>query len=270
MIDLEIRASQFSNFLKSPQDLIDSIENPLEERIELVTGTLVHKAVLKGEKAYKDYINENLVTLEVSTRNNKTYIHKKKELADAGIDKFIILQKELDNIEKMCENVNNNDLIASLLIEPNHFVEKTFRKEIDGVKFKGTVDYISDDRLFDLKTIAKTKPTYRIKEYNYEIQLGLYCMLSGIDLSKAKCGFIFLHKDEPYNCETFIYDDDSMNVIIGEVKRLISLWKRFAENKLNVNFNSIERNITTRDTYFESTTKRINELECLYDKIKIT
>ena len=169
------------NFL-SNSDVGTLIKNPSDfhqqgdQSLPLVIGGAFHTMMLEPEK-----FDANYPVVDASSRNTNVY----KSAADGEI---LLLQSDKDNLDKMCDKFNNNDLITGVIRGNNVEVEVPAVKEICGEWWKGKADVINhDDRLIiDLKTTSDLSKFHRsARIYNYDSQAYIYRQLFGYDMAFA-------------------------------------------------------------------------------------
>ena len=168
-----------------------------------LVGGYFHTAILEPHKLH------NYKVVDASTRNVKAY----KDLGEPAL-----LQKEVDNINKMrdvlekCDEVRN--LIYPLLDKEAIEYEVPSIMDIHGVQWKGKADILNHDEklIIDLKTTGDIlnfrKSAFK---YNYDSQAYIYKQLFGYDL-------VFVAVDKTthqlglFECSEFFYDRGEQKV----------------------------------------------------------
>tara|TARA_R110002110_G_scaffold403429_2_gene621234 strand:- start:500 stop:1228 length:729 start_codon:yes stop_codon:yes gene_type:complete len=139
-----------------------------EGTLPMLLGRYFHTLILEPKKI-KDFI-----VSESSSRNTKMY----KELINDSDEPMLILQKEVDALEKLVAEINQNVFFNELIyMEDNKFEEPAIG-EIGGVMWKGKADIVTQDLIIDLKTTSKIDDfKYAARRYNYDSQAWIYNQL---------------------------------------------------------------------------------------------
>jgi len=163
------------NYL-SNSDIGALLTNPKEygvqkdDNVNFAKGRLFHHLILEPEKV-KDW---NAV--DVSSRNTKKY----KEILAESQEKFLLLQKEYDDITELAKVMTANlDFYDMIYADGNQF-EVPAIGEIGGLMWKGKADIVCGDCLIDIKTTSDiNKFIYSARMYNYDSQAYVYHTLFG-------------------------------------------------------------------------------------------
>ena len=173
--DKEYYGGVGKNYL-SNSDIGALLSNPKEygvqkdDNVNFAKGRLFHHLILEPEKV-KDW---NAV--DVSSRNTKKY----KEILAESQEKFLLLQKEYDDITELAKVMTANlDFYDMIYADGNQF-EVPAIGEIGGLMWKGKADIVCGDCLIDIKTTSDiNKFIYSARMYNYDSQAYVYHTLFG-------------------------------------------------------------------------------------------
>ena len=162
--------SDVGKLIKNPSDF----HKPMGDKsVPLVVGGAFHTMMLEPHKFEKNY-----PIVDTSSRNTKVY----REAADGDV---LLLQKDFENLEEMCDKINNNDLITGVIRGEGVEVEIPAIKEICGEWWKGKADVLNhnDKLIIDLKTTADLSKFHQsARRYNYDSQAFVYRQLFGYDV----------------------------------------------------------------------------------------
>ena len=110
-----------------------------EDDINLAKGRLFHELLLEPDKAI------DFPVIDVSSRNTKKY----KEALTDDIP-FMLLTKDVDEVNTYVDAINGNFNFFSLINESEHEVPAI--GELFGVQWKGKADIVTETDIYDLKT----------------------------------------------------------------------------------------------------------------------
>ena len=138
-----------------------------EDDINLAKGRLFHELLLEPDKAI------DFPVIDVSSRNTKKY----KEALTDDIP-FMLLTKDVDEVNTYVDAINGNFNFFSLINESEHEVPAI--GELFGVQWKGKADIVTETDIYDLKTTRSIREfRYTAKRYNYDSQAYIYQELFG-------------------------------------------------------------------------------------------
>ncbi len=162
----------------SNSDIRTLLTNPLalggssKPSSALLIGGYFHTAILEPHKL------KNYKVIPSSTRSTKMY----KEMSGGEL---CLLQKEVDNAERLAEKVLSNNLCKDLIRKGDVIYEEPAIKEINGYMWKGKADIInhSEKLIVDLKTTSDIHTfSSSAWKYNYDSQAYIYSELFGYEL----------------------------------------------------------------------------------------
>ena len=175
--DDEYYYGAFGRKFLSNSDIRTLLNNPLEygkpspPNTNFLVGGYFHTAVLEPEKLDKYKI------VDASSRNTKIY-------KEAAKEEMHLLQKEVNNINKMMTALNSSDACTSLIKGIDVEYEKPMIKNIFGKLWKGKADIVNHDErlIIDLKTTSDVS-RFRSSAYKwgYDSQAYIYKQLFGYD-----------------------------------------------------------------------------------------
>jgi len=151
-----------------------NLKEPIPSNPYFLIGGYFHTAILEPDKL------KNFKIIESSSRNTKKY----KEISDGEV---CLLEREVDLIESLVDNVMANDICRDL-IHPkggNVDFEKPGLTTLFGHKWKGKADIVNHDEqlVIDLKTTSDlNKFQWNAKKYNYDSQAYIYRELFGYEM----------------------------------------------------------------------------------------
>ena len=191
-----------------------------EDDINLAKGRLFHELLLEPDKVI------DFPVIDVSSRNTKKY----KEALTDDIP-FMLLTKDVDEVNTYVDAINGNFNFFSLINESEHEVPAT--GELFGVQWKGKADIVTETDIYDLKTTRSIREfRYTAKRYNYDSQAYIYQELFGKPMT-----FLVVCKDTlqtgSFNCS-----DDFIASGEEKVKRAVEVYNRFFGPGANDDINS--------------------------------
>ena len=180
-----------------------------EDDINLSKGRLFHELLLEPDKAV------NFPVIDVSSRNTKKY---KEALTDDV--PFMLLTKDVDEVNGYVDAINANFIFWSLINESEHEVPAV--GELFGVQWKGKADIVTETDIYDLKTTRNIRDfKYSARRYNYDSQAYIYQELFGKPMT-----FLVVCKETlltgSFNCS-----DDFIASGKEKVERAIEVYDRF-------------------------------------------
>jgi len=173
--DQEYYGGVGKNYL-SNSDIGTLLNNPKEfgkEREDnkaFMEGRYFHQLILEPEKT------KGILYVDASTRTTKIY----KDFCEDHNLPFCLLQKEVEDIQKLVGIINGNIAFFEELYKAGNQYEVPAVGEIQGMMWKGKADIVTDNAIIDLKTTSDIdKFKWNAKKYNYDSQCYIYQMLFG-------------------------------------------------------------------------------------------
>lgn len=158
--------SDIGTLLNNPKDF----GKPREDNKAFMEGRYFHQLILEPEKA------KDVLYVDASTRNTKIY----KDFCEDHNLPFCMLQKEVNEIQKLVGIINGNIAFFEELYKAGNQYEVPAVAEIQGMMWKGKADIVTDEMIIDLKTTSDIdKFKWNAKKYNYDSQCYIYQMLFG-------------------------------------------------------------------------------------------
>ena len=165
---------KFGKQFLSNSDIGTLLHNPKMFRkdsapsLPMLQGSYFHTLMLEPEKI-KDF-----KVCETTTRTTKLY----KETISEIDEDIIILQKEVNEILKLCEEVKKNVFFNELIYDEANVFEQPAIAQLGGMTWKGKADIITPDVIVDLKTTARIDDFRKsASRYNYDSQAWIYSQL---------------------------------------------------------------------------------------------
>jgi hypothetical protein len=199
--------SDIGTLFKNPLDL----GKPTEKTVPMLIGGYLHTCILEPEKLHKFKV------VKASSRNNKEY----KEVSQGEL---ILLQHEVDIIEKLRDIILDNDICRDLIRAEGNEYEKPGVTELFGNKWKGKADIVnhSEKLIIDIKTTSDIDGfKWSAKKYNYDSQAYIYRHLFGYE-------FIFIAIDKTsYKINIFECSDNFYLAGEDKVQRASHIYDLF-------------------------------------------
>ena len=199
--------SDIGTLFKNPLDL----GKPTEKTVPMLIGGYLHTCILEPEKLHKFKV------VKASSRNNKEY----KEVSQGEL---ILLQQEVDIIEKLRDIILDNDICRDLIQAEGNEYEKPGVTELFGNKWKGKADIVnhSEKLIIDIKTTSDIDGfKWSAKKYNYDSQAYIYRHLFGYE-------FIFIAIDKTsYKINIFECSDNFYLAGEDKVQRASHIYDLF-------------------------------------------
>jgi len=158
--------SDIGTLLNNPKDFGKS----REDNKSFAEGRHFHQLILEPEKA------KEVRYVDASTRTTKIY----KDFCEDNNLPFCLLQKEVEDIQKLVGVINKNIVFFEELYKKGNQYEVPAIAEIQGMMWKGKADIVTDEMIIDLKTTADIdKFKWNARKYNYDSQCYIYQTLFG-------------------------------------------------------------------------------------------
>ena len=205
------------NYL-SNSDIGALLSNPMqfgkdkEKTPAMLAGSYFHTFILEPDKL------KNFVAVDCSTRTTNMY---KEALVTNNTD-ILLLQKEIDDCERMAKAVMGNLTFYDMIRDTANRYEVPAIGEIGGIQWKGKSDIVGEDILIDLKTTASLDEfRFSARRYNYDSQAYIYNQLFGKPMV-----FIAVEKD---SCRTGLFEcsDEFLDRGREKVYKAIEVYQKF-------------------------------------------
>lgn len=209
------------------------LNNPLEfnkpmvKGLPLVLGSYFHTAILEPSKLSNFKISSS------ASRNSKAY----KEEANGD---FLLLEKDVEQVELMKEAVLGNELFNELITDGDVEVEVPGLVNLAGGTFKCKGDIINHTHklIIDLKTTGSidsfSSSAYR---YNYDSQAFIYSQCFGYD-------FVFIAVDKTTK-QVGLYDCSDRFLRSGEdkVEKAVAAYEKFFKSEYDMSQHYISKTL---------------------------
>ena len=157
--------SNIGTLLSNPREFGSK---PVEENTNLLLGRFFHVAMIEPHKLGEFEI------VEASSRNTKMY----KEQSG---DRFLLLQKEVDNLMYAINEMKGNREMASQIFAEGNEYEVPMVDNFFGVPFKGKADIVTRDKIIDIKTTSNILAFQKsARSFNYDSQAFIYSSMFGL------------------------------------------------------------------------------------------
>jgi hypothetical protein len=205
------------NYL-SNSDIGALLNNPMQfgkdkdKTPAMLAGSYFHTFILEPDKL------KNFVAVDCSTRTTNMY---KEALVTNNTD-ILLLQKEIDDCERMAKAVMGNLTFYDMIRDTANKYEVPAIGEIGGIQWKGKSDIVGEDILIDLKTTANIEEfRFSARRYNYDSQAYIYNQLFGKPMV-----FIAVEKD---SCRTGLFEcsDEFLDRGREKVYKAIEVYQKF-------------------------------------------
>jgi hypothetical protein len=141
-----------------------------EDNINFELGSYFHHLLIEPEKAQLEHV------VKSTTRTTKIY----KEYVKANDIPFAVLESEKNNIELCAKAMYNIEEFNDAIYNIENEYEQPAVGELNGVWWRGKVDIVAPDMLYDLKTTGDIKRfVSSAYKYNYDVQAYVYRELFG-------------------------------------------------------------------------------------------
>ena len=205
------------NYL-SNSDIGALLNNPMqfgkdkEKTPAMLAGSYFHTFILEPDKL------KNFVAVDCSTRTTNMY----KEALVMNNTDILLLQKEIDDCERMAKAVMGNLTFYDMIRDTANKYEVPAIGEIGGIQWKGKSDIVGEDILIDLKTTGNLDDfRFSSRKYNYDSQAYIYNQLFGKPMV-----FIAVEKD---SCRTGLFEcsDEFLDRGREKVYKAIEVYQKF-------------------------------------------
>ena len=206
--------SALKQFSKSPAHLNAYWNRDTTQSASMAKGSLIHTLVLEP-----DTYDEKYAIYEGKVRRGKEY----DAFCLENEGKIILNQNEFDEAN-LIKNAVWNHKIAKNIFDRTTEVESKFEMEYKDLAFKGIIDGIGDDFIFDLKTTQSSEPSKFSKDafnYGYNLQAAIYLKA----VQRKHYYIISVESVAPYNVTVFEMTSDLINMGTQELERLIEQFK---------------------------------------------
>ena len=247
-----LNISSLVNIKKSPEAFKWHLNNR-EETASLTIGRLLHTLILEPETVGNTYAIEpnkkdfKFVTVDdikpLLELHGLKKTGKKEDLL-ASLRPFLsndeirqvydftlqAFNLETEGKEKVsakdfdkCVEISSKvlaDLRISKMLRHNGQPEISIEQEIDGIKVKGRVDFLSENFFLDYKSCQDCSPeafTRDFVKYNYHTKLFFYQKILELETGK-KLPCIVIAQSKEENCDFMIYEVSQEFLDLGEVE----------------------------------------------------
>jgi exodeoxyribonuclease VIII len=138
---------------------------------------------------------------------------KKFEEYEKNENRYIFSRKDYKKILDITDAINNTNIFKNFK-NTGKSQQTLIWEDENGVTLRSRPDWMNDDFIVDLKTTRSANPKFfsrSIEEYNYHTQA--FMQLEGaykLDGKKRTHILLAIEKEEPYICEQFILNNDSL------------------------------------------------------------
>lgn len=179
---------------------------PREEKAAYVIGSALHKIVLEPKEFDDEFI--------VSPKFDKRTKAGKEEFAlfqEKAKGKQIINVSDLELIKEMKAAIWRNDEAREAIKNSLPEVSVFWRDEVTNIICKARADALSDDCVYDVKTVLEVSPIAFLRDvvkFQYHVQAAFY--MSGFCMEKFR--FICVNKTPPFECAVYELDEEFIEV----------------------------------------------------------
>lgn len=209
--------SALKAYAKSPAHYIQYVMGDRVETPDMKFGTAFHVYVLERESFEDRYYV--MPKVDRRTKSGKAEFTKHQKAADQRI---VIDETELARIMAMHNKIMEHPE-GSLMMSKGHS-EMPVKKEIRGIEFKGIVDRVTEQGIWDLKTVqdASSEGFHRAAyNMNYYLQAAIYCEMCGMETFT----WCTVEKASPYNVSVFRITDEAMLWAKSKLHKLVEEFK---------------------------------------------
>lgn len=204
-----IRRSALWKVLESPEKYKYSIDHPEEPTPALIFGQAFHTMALQPEEFDKQFAV--LPNVDRRTKQGKA---EYADFIEQNEGKAIITQDTFQQITEMCEKLNGNQFVKSLLkgaeIEKPYFWTDDITEEPCKVRVDAYNSRFEQPLIIDIKTTEYAENEafmHSAIKYGYDLQAGMYT--EGVRVNTGKKPdfvFIAIEKKAPYAINIFKAD----------------------------------------------------------------
>ena len=203
--------SALKQFDISPNHLLAYWNRDIEPSAAQIKGTLIHTLTLEADK-----FDEQYAIFEGKVKRGKAY----DEFVESNEGKKIISVNDYNEASLVKAAVWENESVKELFNNTNS-TEELIRWRNSGGMYKGFVDGIGDDFIFDLKTCASSEPvkfTNDCFKYGYAMQGAMYLNATG----KKDYYIIAVENKLPFNVTLFKMSDELLAYGLSEFERIVA------------------------------------------------
>ena len=212
--DRPLSYSALKQFSKSPAHLDAYWNRDLTQSASMAKGSLIHTLVLEP-----DTYDEKYAIYEGKVRRGKEY----DAFCLENEGKIILNQNEFNEATTIRDAVWNNKIAKNIFLRTTE-VESKFEMEYRDLKFKGIIDGIGNDFIFDLKTTQCSEPSKFSRDafnYGYNLQAAIYLKA----VQRKHYYIISVESAAPYNVTVFEMTSELINMGTQELETLITKFK---------------------------------------------
>ena len=174
--DDDLYYGEFGRKYLSNSDIGTLLNNPkmfkkaITPTLPMLLGRYLHTLMLEPDKI------SDFIVCDATTRTTKIY----KEVLLESAQGIIILKKEVEDMVFLADQIKQNVFLNEIIYEKGNKFEQPAITEIDGIKWKGKADIVTQDLILDIKTSSRIDDfKYSARKYNYDSQAWLYSQLFG-------------------------------------------------------------------------------------------
>lgn len=236
MHNTHVSSSMLSHLKRSPAHLKYVMENPEPPTPQMITGSIIHTAVLES-----DVFNTTYVRAPEGDRRRKETKLAYAELEEEGWEKdHILTPASYDQAIGMREAIESHPIASKLLLTgygvPTE-ISLLWTDERTGVKCRGRADALPDrNRIVDYKTTTDAsaeKFSRSVHSFGYHRQGSFYMQgINTIEDIPTTREFIIVaqEKNKPYAISVFQLDDDTLEQGNAEVEELLDIYKKCVDD----------------------------------------
>lgn len=236
--------SSVKYLLDSPAKFLYQKQNPFKGNEFTDLGTAIHM-YLQGSKdmiAYEPDLSniktkEGLISKNPGmTNEGKALIKTFRDALPKGVISVPFETRLL--LSQVEDNFKTNPEIANLMAEVTS-IEDAYLGDIDGLKFKGKVDFEGKDFIIDLKSTGKSASInsfrYTIRDSHYDLQAAIYLTMksetSGIPVELLKYYIIAVETFAPYEIIPYELSRETITQGFNKLKIVTELYRNFIQSK---------------------------------------
>ena len=208
--------SSLKEFGKSPSHYIEYLRKDKAKTTAMSFGSLIHCLILEPSKFNDNFI----VAPSIDRRTKEGKAEYEKFLLESN-GKEVITDVQYNDGINIAEKALSQKHILDAVTSCNKF-EHEWRKDINGLPFRGFFDGEADDYILEIKTSNDASPKTIINDfYNrfYHIQAGLYNIVSDKPIK-----YLIIETTAPYS---IILADASQEFIDHGHRKIYELSKSF-------------------------------------------
>ena len=218
----ELSASGLKKLARSPAYFKWCKENEQKDTKAMIIGKATHSAILTPDIFKKEY-----ACAPECDRRTKLGKETFEAFSIANVGKEILSKEDYDHCVAISESVLKSPKIRNMLSKGE--AEKSFFFEIDGVKMKARLDFVSPDAIVDIKTTSDADAFSFAKDcinLGYDMQMAVYQEAvrqhTGNSLPVV---ILAVEKDANLDYAIFQMGQDWLDLGMRKVKKLLAVYK---------------------------------------------